>query len=107
MAKRSFDIEGQLDFFDMLAGDIPNDEMLQFAECSSCWCRDCRHNSLGEAVPRDFMGEFKPCPACQLCIDNDEPDICEIGSYNNGCKVRAKEEGIRPKMEEIVNNENV
>lgn len=94
VAKKIIDIDGQLDFFDMLQGNYSNEEMPQFAECEKCWCKDCRHNSFNEGEPRDFAGEMKACPACQFCIDDDEPEICEIGSFKNGCKVRALEEGI-------------
>ena len=93
MSKRS-QIDGQLDFFDMLTGDIPLSEMNEFPECEECWCKDCKHNTKNEAEPRDFGGEMKPCPACKFCIDSDEPEICIIGSYKEGCKVRALEEGI-------------
>ena len=41
-----------------------------------------------------FAGEKKPCPSCSFCIENGKADICEIGSYKNGCKLRAEEEGI-------------
>ena len=43
-----------------------------YQEFTECWCSTCRHNAKGKAVSRD----------------------CEIGSYENGCKLRAKEEGI-------------
>lgn len=104
MAKKNLQIEGQLDFFEILMADtedtpIAMDEIMQFAECVNCWCRDCRHNEENEGEPRDFGGEKKPCPACRFCIENDEPEICEIGSYKNGCKVRAKEEGLAPDEE--------
>ncbi|MCR4788842.1 MAG: hypothetical protein K5888_09655 [Lachnospiraceae bacterium] len=98
-------IEGQLDFFTMLSfeedeenkttessvNDIP-----PFEECSKCWCRDCRHNEYNEGVPREFAGEQKACPSCSFCMENDEPEICIIGSYKNGCRLRAEEEGFGP-----------
>lgn len=93
-------IEGQLDFFSFIENldnsskEKTESEILTFSECELCWCRDCKHNEVNEAVPRDFGGEMKPCPACGFCIENDEPEICEIGSYKNGCKLRAMEEGI-------------
>lgn len=98
MAK-SKQIEGQLDFFALLEGEnldkkLSLREVNPFIECELCWCRDCKHNSNNEGEPRDFGGEMKACPACELCIENDEPEICEIGSYKNGCKLRAEEEGI-------------
>ena len=100
-------IEGQLDFFTMLSFDDSNDnetdsgmssisDLPPFEECTDCWCRDCRHNENNEGVPREFAGEMKACPACGFCMDNDEPEICIIGSYKNGCRLRAEEEGIGP-----------
>lgn len=94
MGKRKLEIDGQLDFFDLLYAAAPISELSQFAECDSCWCKDCKHNSMNEGEERDFGGVSKPCPACEICIDNDEPEICEIGSSKNGCKLRAKEEGL-------------
>lgn len=67
-----------------------------YQECSDCWCSTCRHNAEGKAVPRDFAGEKKPCPSCEFCIRMQKAEICEIGSYENGCKLRAEEEGIIP-----------
>ncbi|MCQ2081471.1 MAG: hypothetical protein MJZ11_07415 [Lachnospiraceae bacterium] len=96
MARKTKQIEGQLDFFDMLMADLPLSEMDQFLECELCWCKTCKHNSKNEGEPRDFGGELKPCPACEFCIENDEPEVCEIGSYKNGCKLRAEEEGLGP-----------
>ena len=87
-------IEGQMDFFDLLSETKFLDEFPQFIECSSCWCYDCRHNENNEAIPRDFAGEKKACPSCSFCIENGKADICEIDSYKNGCKLRAEEEGI-------------
>lgn len=94
LAKKVKQIDGQLDFFDMLMADIPPSEMGLFLECELCWCKDCKHNSKNEAEPRDFNGEMKPCPACEFCVDNDEPEICEKGSAKNGCRLRAEEEGL-------------
>ena len=98
-------VEGQLDFFALLSfeeGEKESSklnsisELAPFEECNSCWCRDCRHNEQNEAVPREFAGQMRACPSCNLCIENDEPDICVIGSYKNGCKLRAEEEGFGP-----------
>ena len=97
MAKNK-QIEGQLDFFDLLTAALPKSDNAHFFECEICWCRDCKHNSKNEAVPRDFNGEKKPCPACEFCIENKEPEICKIGSYKDGCKLRAEEEGIGPNV---------
>ena len=74
-----------------------NSEVISlFKECMNCWCSTCRHNTKGKAVPRDFAGEKKPCPSCDFCINQNKAEICEIGSYENGCKLRAEEEGIAP-----------
>lgn len=89
-------IEGQMNFFDLLSETKFLDEFPQFIECSSCWCYDCKHNENNEAIPRDFAGEKKACPSCSYCIENGKADICEIDSYKNGCKLRAEEEGIKP-----------
>jgi len=64
-----------------------------FQECDLCWCSDCGHNGLGEAMPRDLCGELKPCPACESCRKNGKAEICEIGSAENGCMTRAIEAG--------------
>lgn len=88
-------IEGQIDFFDLLDTDFL-EELPQFVECNNCWCYDCRHNKNNEAVPRDFAGKKKPCPSCDFCTKGGIAEICEIGSYKNGCKLRAEEEGIVP-----------
>lgn len=96
MTKKSIQIDGQLDFFDMLNMDLTSSELTQFPECDSCWCRDCKHNSRNEGEPRDFGGKMMPCPSCNDCIDNDEPEVCVIGSYSEGCKLRAREEGLCP-----------
>lgn len=65
-----------------------------YQECALCWCSTCRHNEKGQALPRDFAGEKKPCPSCDFCMRQKKAEICEIGSYENGCKLRAEEEGI-------------
>ena len=67
-----------------------------FMQCSSCWCSDCRHNEKLDAVPRDFSGVKKACPSCEFCLQSKKAEVCEIGSYDNGCKLRASEEGIMP-----------
>ena len=89
-------IEGQMDFFDFLSETKFLDGFPQFVECSKCWCYDCIHNENNEALPRDFAGIKKPCPSCNLCIEKGRADICEIGFYKNGCKLRAEEEGMKP-----------
>ena len=97
-------LEGQINLFDIFTSEesensqkseeVEKDGNQYFKECKLCWCFDCRHNVLNEGVPRDFMGEYKPCPSCTFCIDRNKADPCEIGSYDNGCKVRSEEEGI-------------
>ncbi|MDE6883064.1 MAG: hypothetical protein K2P48_08120 [Lachnospiraceae bacterium] len=94
-------IEGQINLFDYIsAEDIEVDdkhdtiEISLFMECASCWCSTRRHNAEGKAVPRDFAGVKKPCPSCSFCVSQDKAEICEINSYENGCKLRAEEEGI-------------
>ena len=89
-------IEGQMDFLDLLSETHFLEEFPQFIECSSCWCYDCRHNENNEGVPRDFAGEIIACPSCKFCMESQKADICRIGSYKNGCKVRAEEEGYGP-----------
>ena len=68
--------------------------VMNFKQCSKCWCSDCKHNALGRAVPRDICGISMPCPACQSCIEEDTPTICEIGNAKEGCMTRALEEGL-------------
>lgn len=63
-----------------------------FGQCKNCWCGDCKHNEKLDAVPRDFCGVKKACPSCSFCIQDQKAEICEIGSYDNGCKLRASEE---------------
>ena len=65
-----------------------------FPECVDCWCRDCRHNSKGEAVPREMCGKQMPCPACDSCLAEGHASICLIGSAKEGCMTRAVMEGI-------------
>lgn len=67
-----------------------------YAQCAGCWCSDCKHNEKLAAVPRDFAGVKKACPSCAFCLKKNKAEICEIGSYDNGCKLRAAEEGIVP-----------
>lgn len=67
-----------------------------YEKCSVCWCSTCRHNEKGQAIPRDFAGDKKPCPSCNFCIKQKKAEVCEIGSYENGCKLRAEEEGLTP-----------
>lgn len=107
-------LEGQLSLFDYISEDekknsgydkqsgsgknkktTESNNLISFyQECTLCWCSTCRHNEKGQAVPRDFAGEKKPCPSCDFCIKQKKAEICEIGSYENGCKLRAEEEGI-------------
>lgn len=121
MAKDKKIMEGQLSLFDFFAEkkqekstDIKKESALSsketaayaakgFAQCQSCWCRDCRHNAVNEAIPRDICGREQACPACAFCVQNGEPDICVIGSATEGCSVRAGEEGLKSdaKWEEI------
>ena len=68
--------------------------VMNFKQCAKCWCSDCKHNALGKAVPRDICGVSMPCPACQSCIEEDTPTICEIGNAKEGCMTRALEEGL-------------
>lgn len=91
-------IEGQYGLFDFTETESfiaeNADKSAAFKECAKCWCMDCCHNERNEAIPRNFAGEAKPCPACKFCIEKGKADICEIGSYDNGCKLRASEDGI-------------
>ena len=64
-----------------------------FKQCQKCWCSDCKHNEKLDAVPRDFSGVKKACPSCTFCLQDKKAEVCEIGSYDNGCKLRASEEG--------------
>jgi len=72
----------------------PKSGELLFKQCKKCWCFDCKHNSKNEGVPRDICGTSMPCPACESCISEDQATICEIGNAKEGCRLRAKEEGI-------------
>ena len=67
-----------------------------YRQCAVCWCSDCKHNEKLDAVPRDFAGVKKACPSCAFCLEKNRAEICEINSYDNGCKLRAVEEGIAP-----------
>ncbi len=87
MAKKQ--IEGQISLFDFISESVSF-----YEECANCWCSTCRHNAKKDAIPRDFAGEKKPCPSCDFCMSQGKAEICEIGSYDNGCKLRAEEEGI-------------
>lgn len=70
-----------------------------FKQCGNCWCSNCIHNEKLDAIPRDFSGLKKACPSCDFCLQDKEAEICEIGSFENGCKLRASEEGIVPQLE--------
>lgn len=103
-------LDGQLNLFDYISQEeksvsVKNEhtesenqskenQITLYKECAICWCSTCRHNEKGQALPRDFAGEKKPCPSCDFCIRQKKAEICEIGSYENGCKLRAEEEGI-------------
>ncbi len=99
---RSKQIEGQISIFDYLKERQEKEAnylIFNFAECEKCWCHNCKHNEKLEGEPREFAGELRPCPACEFCEKNERADICEIGSYEGGCKLRATEEGIYPPKE--------
>lgn len=66
-----------------------------FVKCKECWCFDCKHNALNEAVPRTICEMEMPCPACNACMKAGEAQICTIGSADEGCSLRAAEEGIK------------
>lgn len=97
-------IEGQLNLFDYVSNtEIKKEEkeikknsnfVSLFEDCLNCWCSNCKHNEELDAVPRDFAGISKPCPACSFCVKMKHAEICEINSYENGCKLRAIEEGL-------------
>lgn len=86
-----------------IAGSKPEETIteqeLLFKACKKCWCRDCKHNSRNEGVPRNLCGTMMACPACAGCIEEDNPTICEIGNAKEGCMTRALEEGIVVKEE--------
>ena len=65
-----------------------------FKQCDECWCSDCKHNEKLNALPRDFAGVKKACPSCDFCLKDIKAEICEIGSYDNGCKLRYTEEEL-------------
>lgn len=111
MAKDKKIIEGQMNLFDLFGSmqeaDVVEKDVCknhiekekrshagQFTECNRCWCRDCRHNSVNEGVPRDICGSMQACPACDMCLQAGVAEICVIGSAKEGCSVRAAEEGI-------------
>ena len=87
-------IDGQISLFDYMTEAAAPVRL--FAQCAVCWCSDCRHNEKLDAVPRDFAGVEKACPSCALCLRRNRAEVCEIGSYDNGCKLRALEEGMAP-----------
>ncbi len=103
-------LNGQLNLFDYISQEEKSvslkkeqtesddqskeNQIALYKECTHCWCSTCRHNEKGQALPRDFAGEKKPCPSCDFCIKQKKAEICEIGSYENGCKLRAEEDGI-------------
>ena len=109
-------IDGQISLFDYIAEEEQKESKKQrvskqkkeqgeelegilypvtfFKQCKNCWCSDCKHNEKLDAVPRNFLGEKKACPSCSFCLHDKKAEICEIGSYDNGCKLRASEEGI-------------
>lgn len=105
-------IDGQISLFDYIAEEEKKRERERqepvrktdtaalrielFEQCADCWCSDCKHNEKREAVPRDFSGVKKACPSCGFCVSSGRAEICEIGSYDNGCRLRASEEGIGP-----------
>ena len=94
--ERNVDISERSDCINPEVDHNNKDEISLFAQCVSCWCSTCRHNAEGRAVPRDFAGIKKPCPSCDFCISQNKAEICEIDSYDKGCKLRAEEEGIHP-----------
>lgn len=105
MAKKQ--IDGQISLFDFISeeekkahhnrknkSDNVGKAVSLYRDCINCWCSTCRHNAKKDAIPRDFAGEQKPCPSCDFCVSSKKAEICEIGSYKNGCRLRAEEEGI-------------
>lgn len=86
---RKNEIEGQLNLWDMLtsAGSFP--------ECKLCWCATCEHSTVGGSVPRPFGEVLRPCPSCELCINDGKADICIIGSAEEGCSYRAEKEKLQ------------
>lgn len=65
-----------------------------FKGCKKCWCADCKHNEQLEGVPRDFGGMSMACTPCDDCEKEGLANTCPIGDYKEGCKLRAKEEGV-------------
>lgn len=65
-----------------------------FKGCKKCWCADCKHNEKLEGEPRDFGGMSMACTPCTDCEKEGSANTCPIGDYKEGCKLRAKEEGI-------------
>lgn len=95
MSKEKKMIEGQLNLFDFMETspeDVPAPKA--FSACAECWCRDCGHNAVNEGIPRELCGNMQACPACDMCVKSNEPQICIIGSAKEGCSVRAAEEGL-------------
>lgn len=114
---RKNQIEGQINFFDMLVSQEISSEQKEnaaeeglgevvvskeqihyapgcFPECSSCWCATCEHSTVGGSIPR-LLGERElPCPSCELCVKDGAADVCVIGSAEEGCRFRAEKEGI-------------
>lgn len=87
-------IKGQLNFFDYDEKIEKKNSPKQFHECEKCWCYDCKHNRYNEGVIRDLCGNKIPCPACDECVKQGFADVCERDSVQNGCSLRAKEEGL-------------
>lgn len=107
---RKNQIEGQLNFLDMLTGEVEKQKevtMVQsepvkqkkaapgkFKECASCWCVTCEHSTIGGGVPRPFGEAMRACPSCELCVNEGKADVCVIGSAEEGCRYRAEKEGL-------------
>lgn len=84
------------------SGKAGGERPVLYKQCVKCWCQDCKHNSRGEGVPREVCGSMKACPACDLCVAEDNPTVCEIGNATEGCKLRAIEEGLLIVEEETI-----
>lgn len=110
---RKNQIEGQLNFLDMLTAEaelpIEQNEATMskpkikkqkkiapgaFKECSSCWCATCEHSTVGGSVPRPFGEAMRACPSCELCVSEGKADVCVIGAAEEGCRYRAEKEGV-------------
>ena len=104
---RKNEIEGQLNFLDMLTVEPTENDVQEagleqqetfhpgeFAECSSCWCATCEHSTVGGGVPRPFGESTRPCPSCELCVSEGKADVCVIGSADEGCRYRAEKDGL-------------